>query len=79
METTDDESLKGVSVSRDGDDTSVVAAQRQRNEEQLRLAGLRRRNLVLLFAWLAMIALLALLLLMVGGWAKWRVRVMDNE
>lgn len=62
--TTEDESLKGLPISSEDDDRENFVAQRERDEERLRLAGLRRRNLLLLFAWLIFIALLALLLLM---------------
>jgi len=69
LATTDDESLKdGRSKVRDGSaEEEEGSEQRERNEEELRLAGLRRRSLLLLFAWLGLISFLALLLLVVCG------------
>jgi Flp pilus assembly protein TadB len=67
---TDEESLKALAQSRsraeDEGSEQGNLKQQEKNEEELRLAGLRKRSLMLLFAWLGMVAFMALLLLVVS-------------
>jgi hypothetical protein len=65
---TDEEKTLAQSRSRAEDEGSEQGnlKQQEKNEEELRLAGLRKRSLMLLFAWLGMVAFMALLLLVVS-------------